>query len=43
MGRISTSPSYVIDITRPDQLSLGELGGISNALASLALLDVLGQ
>ena len=27
MGRISTSPRYVADITGPDPLSLGELGG----------------
>ena len=28
VGRISTSPRYFIDITGPDPLSLGELGGI---------------
>ena len=27
MGKISTSPRYVIDITGTDLLSLGELGG----------------
>ena len=27
MGRISTSPRYVGDITVPDPLSLGSLGG----------------
>ena len=27
MGKISTSPRYVIDITGTDPLSLGELGG----------------
>ena len=27
MGRISTSPRYVTEITGPDPLSLGELGG----------------
>ena len=27
MGRISTSPKYMTDITRPDPLSLVELGG----------------
>ena len=27
MGKISTSPRYVIDITETDTLSLGELGG----------------
>ena len=27
VGQVSTSPRYVIDITRPDLLSLGELGG----------------
>ena len=27
MGKISTSPRYVIDITGMDPLSLGELGG----------------
>ena len=44
MGRIRTSPRYVIDITGPDPLSLGELGmGISSALASSVLLDVLGR
>ena len=28
MGRISTSPRYVIDITEMDSLSLGELEGV---------------
>ena len=42
MGRISTSPRYVTDINRPNLLSLGEFGGITSALASLVLLDVLG-
>ena len=28
MGRISTSPRYVIDITKMDSLSLGELEGV---------------
>jgi len=28
MGRISTSFKYVLDITEPDLLSLGELGKI---------------
>ena len=27
MGKISTSPRYVIDITGTDRLSFGELGG----------------
>ena len=27
MGKISTSPRYVIDITKTDLLFLGELGG----------------
>ena len=27
MGKISTSPRYMIDITGTDPLSLGELGG----------------
>ena len=27
MGKISTSPIYMIDITRTDPLSFGELGG----------------
>ena len=27
MGKISTSPRYVVDITGADSLSLGELGG----------------
>ena len=27
VGRISTSPRYVTDITEPDPLSTGELGG----------------
>ena len=27
MGKINTSPRYVIDITRADPLSLKELGG----------------
>ena len=27
MGRMSTSYRYVIDITGPDPISLGELGG----------------
>ena len=31
MGKISTSPRYVIDITRTDPLSLGELGGRVNS------------
>ena len=45
MGRISTSPRYMIDITGPDSLSLGQLGegGISSALESSVLLDVLGR
>ena len=43
MGRISASPRYGIDITGPDPLSLGELGGISSALASSVLLNVLGR
>ena len=28
MGKVSTSPRYVIDITGTDSLSLGKLGGI---------------
>ena len=28
MGRISTSPRYVTDITEMDSLSLGELKGV---------------
>ena len=43
MGRVSTSCKYVIDIIGMDLLSLGELGGIFRALASLVLLDVLGR
>ena len=31
VGRISTSPRYMIDITRTDSLSLGELGGGHNS------------
>ena len=31
MGRISTSPRYVTDITGQDPLSLGELGGGGNS------------
>ena len=31
MGRISTSPRYVTDITGPYPLSLGELGGGGNS------------
>ena len=27
MGKISTSPKYIIEITGTDPLSLGELGG----------------
>ena len=42
MGRISTRPRYVNDTTRPDSLSLGELVGISSALASSVLSNVLG-
>ena len=30
MGRISKSLRYVTDITGPDLLSLGELGGLGN-------------
>ena len=30
MGRISTRLRYVIDITGPGQLSLGELGGFAS-------------
>ena len=42
MGRISTSPRYVIDITGPDPLTLGIWEGEgSSALASLVLLDFL--
>ena len=41
MGRISTSSRYVIDIIGTEPLSLG--GGISSALASSVLLDVLGR
>ena len=45
MGRISTSSRYMIDIIGTDLLSWGELGGggISGALASSVLLDVLGR
>ena len=44
MGRISTSSKYEIDITGPYSLSLGEFGGgISSALASSVLLEVLGR
>jgi len=32
VGKISTSPRYVIDITRMDLLSLEEGGGISEKL-----------
>ena len=39
---MSTSPIYVIDITGPDSLSLGELEGNFCALASSVLLNVLG-
>ena len=42
MGRISKCCRYVIDVTGLDSLSLGELG-VSSALASLVLLDVLGR
>ena len=31
MGKISTSPRYVIDITGTNLLSLGELGGGGNS------------
>ena len=31
MGKISPSPRYVIDITRPVPISLGELGGRVNS------------
>ena len=31
VGKISTRPRYVIDITRTDPLSLGELGGGVNS------------
>ena len=43
MGRISTSPRYMIEITGPYPLSLGELGGgrISSGLASSVLLEML--
>ena len=34
MARISTSSRYMIDIIGTDPVSLGELGAISNALAS---------
>jgi len=30
VGKISTSPRYVIDITGTDPLSLEELGGLKN-------------
>ena len=43
MGRISTSSRYIIDITGPDMLSFWDLRRISSALASLVLLDMLGQ
>ena len=43
MGRISTSSRYVIDMIGKDPLYLGELGGISSALASSVLLGVLGR
>ena len=44
MGRISTSPRYVIDITGPCLLSFGGfLGGRSSALATSLLLNVLGR
>ena len=42
MGRIRTSPRYVVNTTGLNQLSLGELGR-SSALASLVLLDVVGR
>ena len=42
-ARINTSFRYVIYIIGPDSLSLGELRGISSALASSVLLDVLGR
>ena len=42
-GEICTSPRYLIDIIGIDPLSLGELGGISSALVSSVLLDVLGR
>ena len=31
MGKIKTSPRYMIDITRTDPLSLGYLGGGGNS------------
>ena len=44
MGRTSTSSWYVIDITRPDPLSLGELGGGDFlCFGSSVLVDMLGQ
>ena len=45
MGRINTSPRYVMDITGQDPLSLGDLGegGISIVLARLVLLGLLGR
>ena len=38
MGKISTSPRYVIEITGLDPLSLGELGGGLSALESSCFL-----
>ena len=43
MGRISKSSKYVTDIIETDPLSLGELAGISSALPSSVLLEVLGR
>ena len=45
MERIGINSKYVIDIIVTDPLSLGELGGggISLALVSSVLLDVLGR
>ena len=42
VGRMIPYHGYMIDVTGLDMLSLGDLGGGSNALASLVLLEVLG-
>ena len=43
VGGISIYCRYLIDVTRLDPLSLGEPGRGSSALATLVLLDMLGQ